>query len=72
VTAHVAIARDRQTLVETPLTLEAPDAGGWTRRMSVPKVGSLSPGSYALVPTITDGASRQIRSVRFDVRPTKK
>jgi VWFA-related protein len=67
VSARLAVGRSRQTLAETPLALGEPDPAGRISLVSRVQVGALPPGEYALVVTVTDGASTQIRSSRIEV-----
>jgi hypothetical protein len=66
-TARLAIARDRQTLAEVPLALEAPDQTGRIAQVSRISIATLPPGAYAVVVSVSDGASTQFRSVKFEV-----
>lgn len=66
-TARLAIGRARQTLAEVPLVLGAPDPSGRIAQMSRISIGTLPPGEYAVVVTVNDGASTQIRSARFEI-----
>jgi VWFA-related protein len=66
-TTRLAIARTRQTVAQAPLTLDAPGADGVIRQFSRLSIGSLAPGSYALVLTVSDGASTTIRSAPFEI-----
>lgn len=68
VTARLSIARARQTVAQSPLTLDAAAADGVIRQVSRISVGTLTPGSYSLVLTITDGASTAIRSAAFEIK----
>ena len=65
--ARLAIARDRQTLAEVPLALEPPDETGRIAQVSRISIATLPPGAYAVVVSVSDGASTQFRSVKFEV-----
>ena len=67
VTARLSIGRDRRTIAEIPLPLGPPDASGRIPLLSRVTIDQLPPGEYAVVVTVDDGASTQIRSARFEL-----
>jgi hypothetical protein len=67
-TAGLTLTRGGQTVLEGPLDLVSADAAGQIHQLSRFTPGELTAGDYTLTVTVTDGASIQHRSVRFEVR----
>ena len=67
-TAGLTLTRGGETVLEGPLSLVTADAAGQIHQLSRFTPGELTAGDYALTVTVTDGASIQHRSVRFQVK----